>query len=114
MTSAAARPGIFRDDLRRGDLPNFFRRRVVSRYTGDVPKPGPHVPTRALVGRNLTQLISATGTNPNDLSRRSRVSRSQIYKIMNETSGASVDLLGQLADALGVPVASFFGPADPS
>jgi DNA-binding Xre family transcriptional regulator len=65
-----------------------------------VPRERVHHRTRRIVANNFKRLLHDRSLKIADLAERTGAARSVLYKLQNGTMGATVDLLGRLADAL--------------
>jgi DNA-binding Xre family transcriptional regulator len=74
----------------------------------EVPKLLPHHPTRDLVAANFKRMLVERSTTIKAVAEASNVKRSVLYRIRNADTGVTIDVLGRIADALGVRVEEFF------
>jgi transcriptional regulator with XRE-family HTH domain len=59
----------------------------------------------AEVGRRVCAMRKARGWTHRDLAAKARVHKNTVINIEKAKSGGTVDVLGRVADALGVPLA---------
>ena len=68
-----------------------------------MPKGSPFIATRQILSSNALYARTMLGLNQEQLAELANLDRSQISNFERMTSGASVDSVGRLAKAIGVP-----------
>jgi transcriptional regulator with XRE-family HTH domain len=77
------------------------------RYMAKSPN---HAATRKALAQNVKYARTMMALSQEELAERSKLHRTQVGAIERGTSGASVDTLGMLADAIGVAPSTLLLP----
>lgn len=89
------------------DSPPFFGGEPQPDKNVGVPRLKVHTATRKRIAANLVRMMAQSRMSMRALSIASGVRRSGLYRIRGASSGATVDVLGRLADAMDLDVARF-------
>lgn len=84
--------------------PRKRKRRAIIRRV----KQGPHKKARQALAHRLMELRESRGLTQEGLAKAAGLHRTYIGKIERETTGASIDVLGRICDALGIAIQDFF------